>query len=76
MNETRDWVIEARTFEAGRGWCTETIRVAKASYERAGREASRIACELDAKYGNDHLWTVDLKGEHGSYFQLFHGRTS
>ena len=73
MPET--YTLQSRYLVAGEGWKLEE-RTLTGSYEAAGREASQEARRLDALYGDDHFWTVDLKGRHGSYFQLFHGRLS
>lgn len=73
-----DFVIVSRYMEPGQGWQKDELNV-HATYEAAGAQASRVAHELDEKYGDEHFWTVDLytpSREHGSYFQLFHGRLS
>lgn len=75
MKALRDYQIVLHYYVAGEGWKTEYVPFT-GSYEGAGREASSHARKLDSKFGNDHFWTVDLTGEHGSYFQLFHGRLS
>lgn len=71
--------IVSRWFEDGNGWQVKRETVT-GSYESAGRKASATATELDRLYGDGHFWTVDLYNpahrEHGSYFQLFHGRLS
>jgi len=82
MRDEKTYTIKARYIVAGEGWKEDVTRFT-GTYEAAGREASRQARELDAKYGSEHFWTVDCYGyvvdNHacdGSYFQLFHGRTS
>jgi len=75
MDRERTYTIVSRYFVKEKGWRTERVEFT-GTYEAAGREASRYARALDSTYGNDHFWTVDLDGEHGSYFQLFHGRLS
>lgn len=82
MNDPKTYTIQARYLVSGEGWKMDETKF-EGTYEAAGREASRIARELDATYGDSHFWTVDCKGTiadghscDGSYFQLFHGRTS
>ena len=79
FNDPRTYTIVARYLEHGepgtRRWRVEETEI-YVSYEEAGRQASQVAKSLDAEYGDDHFWTVDLKGKNGSYFQLFHGRLS
>ena len=78
-DDLKNYLIEIRYLTEGRGWTTETIRLLD-TYALAGRRASLEAKRLDAKFGDDHFWTVELhldpKGPHGAFFQLFHGRTS
>lgn len=75
------YVIVSRSFVSGEGWRTVETPVPEGlSYEAAGRRASIVARQLDAEHGGSHFWTVDLHSvshpEHGSYYQLFHGRLS
>lgn len=75
----KNYVLVSRFFVPGEGWREVETTLGSVSYEAAGREASRLARELDAKHGDSHFWTVDLYTEdrlYGSYFQLFHGRLS
>lgn len=81
----KTYTLVSRFLVPDEGWRTVETTLGSLSYEAAGREASRLARELDAKYGDSHFWTVDLyagdpsTGGHdglGSYYQLFHGRTN
>ncbi len=72
----RNYTIVKRYMDDG-VWKNERRDLPDVPYEFAGREASRVAQELDTKYGDGHFWTVDLENPEGSsYFQLFHGRLS
>lgn len=74
---TRDYVVMARYFDDGKQWRREPTRLVDATFEQAGRTASRIARELDAKYGAQHFWTVNVHNAdnlNSSYYELFHGR--
>ena len=77
---TKGYRIVSRFLVPGEGWRTVETTVGSVTYEAAGREASRLARELDAEHGDSHFWTVDLYADPdnglGSYFQLFHGRLS
>lgn len=75
MDKPKAYTIQSHYFVKEKGWRTEKVPFT-GTYEQAGREASRYARALDDTYGDDHFWTVDLLGEHGAYFQLFHGRLS
>lgn len=74
------YTLTSRFMVAGEGWREVDTTLGVVSFEAAGREASRLARELDAEHGGSHFWTVDLYNdrarEHGSYYQLFHGRLS
>lgn len=79
----KTYKLVSRFIVPGEGWRTVETTTGALTYEAAGREASRLARELDAKYGDTQFWTVDLYAEVdgvedglGSYFQLFHGRLS
>lgn len=70
-----EYTIVKKYFENGQ-WQNEVILLEDTRYIVAAMETSRIAKELDEKFGDSHFWTVDLKTVEGSsYFQLFHGRT-
>lgn len=76
---TKTYKLVSRFLVTGEGWRTVETSLGSLTYEAAGREASRLARELDALHGDSHSWTVDLYGEddtYGSYYQLFHGRLS
>jgi len=77
MDRKRNYVIVQRYLERGRGWVKIEEKF-DGMYEEAGREASKIAKQLDELYYDDHFWTVDLINPEtrDSYFQLFHGRTA
>lgn len=56
-------------------WKHEEIVMPDERYIVAATETSRIAKELDEKYGDSHFWNVTLKNEkRDDFFQLFHGR--
>jgi len=78
MTEMRTYRVVSRFFVDS--WQTETVEVEGTLYA-AGRVASRVATDLDQRFGDAHSWTVDIyhdvNGESdglGSYYQLFHGR--
>jgi hypothetical protein len=75
----KSYRIRSRYLVSGEGWKIEET-VISATYEGAGYAASRVARSLDRVYGGSHFWTVDLYSvdapEHGSFYQLFHGRLS
>ena len=74
MESKRTYTIVSRYLVAGEGWKHDEVQLEDTTYEAAGRAASQVARSLDRVYGDGHFWTVDLEGENGSYFQLFHGR--
>jgi len=78
MEHRKNYEIVSRFISPSEGWKKNIILVENVTYEQAGREASRVARELDKAFGNSHFWTVDLYNptdrESGSYYQLFHGR--
>lgn len=78
--DPKDYLIVSRYLVKDEGWKTVETKIGDASYEVAGMAAVKEARRLDATYGDDHFWTVELhldpKGEYGAFFQLFHGRTS
>lgn len=83
MPESRTYQVRSRYFEEGTGWTIINTNVQGQLYD-AGRKASERAQVLDARFGGDHFWTVDIfhlddDGKEdglGSYYQLFHGRLS
>lgn len=80
MTSNAAYTLVSRFLVPGEGWRTVETTLGSLTFEHAGREASKLARELDAKYGDSHFWTVDLYNdnarEYGSYYQLFHGRLS
>jgi hypothetical protein len=78
MYEPKDYLIEIRYLDGE--WKKKTFRLPSVRYEVAARSASIQARQLDATYGGDHFWTVELhldpKAPSGAFFQLFHGRTT
>ncbi len=60
--------------ERGKGWQDMEVPI-NCTYERANQVATAIAEGMDHIHGSSHFWTVDITGEHGSYYQYFHGRT-
>jgi hypothetical protein len=72
--EERPVQIVVRYFDGS--WIREVIDF-NGTFAALGRESSRLARELDQKYGDSHFWTVDAKNPEGnSFYQLFHGRLS
>ena len=77
MSKLRHYVLKKRYLATGEGWKLAKEDLVDFTYEEAARQASDAARHLDAAYGDDHFWTVDLQNPQGeSYFQLFHGRLS
>ncbi len=80
MARTGDYEVVSRFLVKGVGWREEALTLLGHTYEEAGRAATEQAAILDARYGGDHFWTVDLYDHPhratGSYYQLFHGRLS
>lgn len=75
------FTIRSRYLVPGEGWKLDEQKVADPggfdALVTAGRKASEVAKDLDARFGDSHYWTVDLyDDENRSCVQLFHGRTS
>ena len=73
--QLRDYTIVDRYLAADSGWRTESITLTDTTLDVAWSKASEHARMLDAQYGDDHFWTVDVLNPAGEgYVQLFHGR--
>jgi hypothetical protein len=78
MTDPKPYRIVARWFSAlEQRWLVSDELTEPTTITAAWAIATRWATALDAEYGADHFWTVDLTTPEGSsYVQLFHGRLS